>query len=167
MSRVTNDCTLVYVLKSLAVLVLGGVMSASCAHAADKESRISQAIGRADLVFKGKVESVGEAPLLESGRYLAAQRVEYRVVEVWVGKVSAGDRVVVDHVVVRGSASAEPGKNELSNALFRPGSMLLVIAAKANEHWQILDEEYGTLPANAANEALVRKAIKGREARHE
>lgn len=147
-------------------LLMGSIISAPLASTDTRDPmrvRVGESIAHAELVFKGKVESVGPPPFFESGAFAATQKVTYLVEEVWLGHLPVGEIVVMEQVVVRGSRTAEPGKNELSATLFLKNSVHLVMAVMVHGHFESVDEEYGTLEATPENESLIRKALQERE----
>lgn len=134
-------------LAALLALGAGGVATADDDVAAGVKfaSRLVEAVTAADLVFRGTVQSVGDPPAVRSGRIRAVQTVTYRVERVLLGDAAVGTSIQVAHVVVSGSANAEPGENRLSTRRFRPGNVLLVVARTRDGGYTDIDESYGTL----------------------
>jgi hypothetical protein len=100
-----------------------------------------------ELIFVGVVLELGEPPTHWSGRVTAYQRVRYRVERTVYGEWSAPE-IDVEHVVVRRSATAEPGQQpSLSFKLYGIGSKLIVSAVRARDgRWRSLSERFGALP---------------------
>jgi hypothetical protein len=119
-------------------------------------ARIEASVSRAELIFKGSVVSVGPPPPFEGGGFAAIQKVSYLVEELLLGDLPVGEPVIIELFVVRGSRTAESGKNELSKQFFAKNSVHLVIAKSAHGVWESVDEDYGTLAATPENELLVR-----------
>jgi hypothetical protein len=112
-----------------------------------------------DLVFVGTVLERGAPPGFWSGRVPAYQTLKYRVDDVLKGSVEH-EEVAIDHLVVGGTATAEPGDvPALSASLFAVGSRVLVFAVSANERWVGWNDVCGAVPYDAEVVARVRAAL--------
>jgi len=113
-----------------------------------------------DLVFVGTVVQRGAPPSFWSGRIPAYQAVTYRLDDLLKGPALRG-KVVVEHLVVGGSATAEPGDTPaLSATMFAAGSRLLVFATRADERWVGWNDVCGAVPYDAKVVASVRAALR-------
>ena len=110
---------------------------------------------KSDLVFVGTVRSVGRAPIDWSGYGNTYQTVQYKVERVFKGENTQAE-ISIDHVVVYGSKTAQPGDTPgLSTDLFAPNAKLLVSARKSQSGaYKSLSDNYGAMPAT---ETLLKK----------
>ncbi len=101
-------------------------------------------------VWLGTVVSVGPAPKNFSGRVASYQSVTYAVKRTLKGAETTGE-VTVLHLVVKSSATAEPGDvPSLSKKHFKVGAELVVIAEKNDaQQWLCMDESIGSNEASA------------------
>ena len=90
---------------------------------------------------------------------MATQGVRYQIEEVLKGKLPEGTHELeVQHVVIEGSRTADPSANssKLSEAVFGPGTRLIVLVKKQGQSpvWLGVDEEYGVISADASVAAI-------------
>lgn len=123
-------------------------------------AELDRASRRSEMVFLGFVEALGAAPPCWTGLLASFQEVTYRVDEVLAGE-SAETGIVVRHLVVRNSPTAEPGDSPgLSAELFSRGALLLVMAIRDRAgRWVSTSERFGALPASTEAVAQVRGAL--------
>jgi hypothetical protein len=76
-------------------------------------------------------------------------------------KGSPPPQVTVQHIVVTGAETAEPGDEpSLAKKLFRPGARFVVMATLGDDGaWYSLDERHGAIPFSADTLAMVRAMI--------
>lgn len=118
------------------------------------------------LVFVGEVVSVGRPPGVWSGDVQFFQEVTYRVTKVLRGDASKpGELVVVRHLVVADSATADHDVPQLLPGLFNPGASLLVLAHDEPQRethatrWTSANEQYGVAAATPALVDALERAI--------
>jgi hypothetical protein len=129
------------------------------AEASPKAPNLVAIAKASDLVFVGTVLDRGTPPSFWSGRVPAYQKVGYKVEEILKGPAGGG-QIGVDHLVVGGSTTAEPGdKPALSSSMFAVGSRLLVFAVSADERWVGWNEVCGAVPYDADVVARVRQGL--------
>lgn len=99
----------------------------------------------AEVVFIGEVLALHASPGIWSGRTIAYQRVEYRVLRVFKStpKIPTVGKIAILHPIIVRSPTADPSEPRLHPERFRLGAHLL-IAAK-------LDEDDGALQAMDAD----------------
>lgn len=100
-----------------------------------------------ERIFVGSVEQLGPAPAHWSGYFASYQEVRYRVDETVKG-VFPDRQLVVTHLVVKNSPTAEPGDIPgLSCKLFSSGASLLVMGVKDSlGGWSSPSERFGAMP---------------------
>lgn len=138
-------------------------MESETSLAAAQEERLQEIAQKSDLVFTGTVVSVGEAPGDWSGYTNTYQTVRYKVDRVLKGKETARE-ISVDHVVVYGGLTAQPGETPgLSTELFSVNAKLIVLARKAQSGaYKGLNENYSAVPATAEWLKKVESALRSK-----
>ena len=86
---------------------------------------------KTQVLIRGEVLGLGPEPAVWSGRAAAFQAVEYRVDALLKG--AAGDRLTIQHFVVKDSPVARRDRPGLSPEFFRRGARLLVGAQAVGE----------------------------------
>ena len=126
----------------------GPVEESSGPLARTEEQYLKDLTETSDLIFVGVVLGLGKPALFWSGHSNSYQAARYKVEKILKGQYDASE-ISVDHVLVYGSSSAQPGETpHLSRTLFGVNSKLIVSAHKtARGEWKALNEEYGALPA--------------------
>lgn len=138
---------------------IGGMMTTEVT----KAEPLDELCETAALAVVAEVTSVGPAPGAWSGRAPSLQRVEYVVREAIRGGPAPGAAIAVEHAVVKGGLTAEPGEApRLSAKLFAAGARVVVIAERRDDGaWVSLDERLGAQVASEAAVAKVRAACGG------
>ncbi len=72
---------------------------------------------------------VGNPPGYWSGVSVACQPVKYRVIEVYKGDFSAGDEILLYHVLVGGGRTEHEAEARLNENLVKPGVEVVVFAS--------------------------------------
>ncbi len=123
----------------------------------------------AELVFVGEIVAISKSPEIWSGLAATYQEVTYRVTAVLLGTgASVGDRVVVRHLLVDGSPTADRAAVQLLPSLFHTGSSLVVLVRLGHvppgpkaDYWNCVSEQHGVAAATASLvEALERRINK-------
>jgi hypothetical protein len=147
--------------------VLVGVFLATAAVAQDFDTpfynanvaRIRELAQQAPFVIVGAVTNIGPAPGGWSGRYRATQSVTYAVQLALKGNLTQ-EKILVNHLVVRGSSTARPGNSPgLSPRLFRLGTKLILFVTPAASGAPATFDEVGTIPASARNLTAVHEIL--------
>lgn len=107
----------------------------------------SSCFAEADVVFVGRVLTLGPAPGGWSGTLAIFQTVEYEIVRVEKGDLQIGQHVTIAHPVVALSRSAGPSPG-LSSTLFAQGALLRVYAVRSEGRLEVFDENLGTVPVD-------------------
>jgi hypothetical protein len=121
---------------------------------------------RAPVILIGSVLSVGAPPDSWSGRVPAYQEVTYRPVRwLWVLPPLApnGERLVIRHLVVAKSRTADPEHPRLRTDLFKEGAEMLLFVDLVDGQWTCIGENYGAVPLTPEVRDLIGKAL-GRKA---
>lgn len=140
-------------------MILSGGMMNDKKFTVSEEEQLAELSRKSDLVFIGLVAEVGAPPAYWSGRVPAYQRVTYTVEEVLKG--APLQQVSVDHIVVMGSKTAEPGEEPgLSRRLFHKDAKLLVFVQTEDGNRRCLDEDRGAVAYTPGTLANVKKALK-------
>jgi hypothetical protein len=144
----------------LLLAIIGVNMHAQASSQPDDRA-LRELVSGSDVIFIGKVESLGEPGVSWSGRVPSFQRVTYQSAEYLKG--AGKPDVTVSHVLVKGSPTAAPGEvPALSPKLFAKGARLIIFATRADDGTLLsYDERIGTLPHDEANAKQVR-ALLGR-----
>jgi hypothetical protein len=118
--------------------------------AMQEQERLQRITQKSDLIFIGTILDAGTPPKDWSGYFSAYQTVRYKVDQVLKGK-NAAEEISVDHIVVHGSKTAEPGETpKLATGIFYPGASLIVSAVKPDaDHCKSLNEIIGAVPNSA------------------
>lgn len=116
----------------------------------------SSSIERADLAFKGRVVSLGVAPNAWSGVLAIYQPVTWRVERVYRGDAAlAGTELVVRHVLVAGSRTAQASPPGLNPTMFAVESEWIVLATTVGGPPTCLSENDGIVAPSAEVEAAL------------
>ena len=112
-----------------------------------EEESLRKLVQQNELIFIGSVLAMEKPPKSWSGFFLSYHTVKYKIEKILKGQYGS-PQISVDHVVVSGSRTAQPGDTPgLSPTLFAVGSRLIISAQKAdNGIWKDLDDEFGALP---------------------
>ena len=115
-----------------------------------EQERLQRITRQSDLIFIGTVIEVGPAPKEWSGYMSSYQTVRYNVEQILKGEIAASE-ILVEHIVVHGSKTAEGGDNpKLSSAIFYPGASLIVSADRPEANrWTSGNEVIGAVPNSA------------------
>ncbi len=147
----------VWLVRSIGLVLVTGVtmMSAQAAEDGKRREALAELAKASSVILVGKVKSVGESPARWSGRVPAFQPVTYEVDRYLKGNGPA--ELVVQHVLVKGSPTAQPGDEpKLSTKLFAAGKVLLVFAEQTDDKQYVAyDERHGSQPAAPATIAEV------------
>lgn len=114
----------------------------------DADAKIRRNTHAADMILVGKVKSVGPPPGAWSGAFAAWQSVDYQVIRL-LKKSEKGlplQAIVVFHMVVSGSKTANTAAPRLRESLFRPGAELILFVREKNSRYEVFDENLGVLP---------------------
>jgi len=108
---------------------------------------------RSELVFTAMLLSLEASPGVWSGTLAVYQKAHYRIVRVYKGSPGAVDsEVVVQHLLVQGTPTADATQARLSPALFQPGKPLLLFAKRSGSGLICLNAVDGVI--RATDEAL-------------
>jgi hypothetical protein len=124
--------------------------------------------GRAPVILIGSVLMVGPSPNLWSGRAKIYQEVTYRPMRwLWVSPPLApgADRLVVRHLLVAHSRTADPERPRLRLDMFAEGAEILLFVDLIDGHWTCDGENYGAVPFTPEVKELIGKALAGRPSR--
>jgi hypothetical protein len=124
--------------------------------------KIEASIKKADLIFVGKVSSIGPPPRLRSGGFMATQATQYEVEEVLKGTMSTRrHEIEIQHIVISGSSTGDPSPeaNRLSSRIFASGNRLIIFATKKPSMWLGFDENYQVIPTNDSNIATIKRLV--------
>jgi hypothetical protein len=118
--------------------------------AMQEQERLQRITQKSDLIFIGTIIDAGTPPKEWSGCFSSYQTVRYKVEQVLKGQYGTPE-ISVDHIVVHGSKTAEPGETpKLSTAIFYPGASLIVSALRPDaDRWTSLNEVIGAVPNSA------------------
>jgi hypothetical protein len=118
--------------------------------ALQEQERLQRVTQNSDLIFIGTIIDAGTPPNEWSGYFSSYQTVRYKVQQILKGKNEATE-ISVDHVVVHGSKTAEPGETpKLATGIFYPGASLIVSAVRSDaDHCKSLNEVIGAVPNSA------------------
>jgi hypothetical protein len=125
---------------------------------------VQKTIRSADLVFAGRVKSVGAPPKFWSGWAVSRQVVTYEVDHVISGQYPGPKGnlerpvITVQHLVVAQSNNATPA-TALSARVFAKSRMLIVSVKKEGDVWVDFDENFSAIPFSSKNEAAVKKLL--------
>ena len=109
---------------------------------------IQRNYSRAELVFTATLLSLEASPGVWSGTLAVYQKAHYRIVRVYKGSPGAVDsEVVVQHLLVQGSPTADETQARLSPALFQPGKRLLLFAKRSGTGLNCLNSSDGVVRA--------------------
>jgi len=138
---------------------------AEAASYAAPESDVRRLAGN-DLLFVGRIVSIGPPPRVWIGFVVVRQDVTYDVLRVLRGAVS-GPQIVVGHVVCTGSPTGDKSANSLDLAAFAIGRTVIVGAVDDRVGREALgnDERLAFLPWSPRVERQVVAALKEREVR--
>lgn len=112
-------------------------------------TEIEQAIAQADVIFIGRVVSLGPLPKYDSGRGMASQTVVYELLDVLKGRVSDAE-VTIRHLV--GTQGAYISRVPV-------GSEHIVLARRLDDDLWAAGSEAGVIAASEQNIAAVRDLI--------
>jgi hypothetical protein len=97
-----------------------------------EQERLQRITNESDLIFIGTVIEVGNSPKSWSGYCYSYQKVRYKIDQILKGQHETSE-ISIDHVVVFGGRTAEPGDSpRLSTAIFYPGANLIVSAERVD-----------------------------------
>ncbi len=115
-----------------------------------EQARLQRITKESDLIFIGTVVEVGTAPKDWAGYASSYQTVRYKVEQIVKGQYGTPE-ISVDHIVVHGSKTAEPGETpKLATSIFYPGASVIVSAVRSDaDHWKSLNEVIGGVPNSA------------------
>ena len=118
--------------------------------ALQEQERLQRITQKSDLIFIGIVIDAGIPPTGWSGCFSTYQTVRYKVEQILKGQYGEPE-ISVDHIVVHGSKTAEPGETpKLSTSIFYPGANMIVSALRPDaDHWTSLNEVIGAVPNSA------------------
>jgi hypothetical protein len=118
--------------------------------AIQEQERLQRITQKSDLIFIGTIVDAGTPPKDWSGYFSAYQTVRYQVQQILKGQSSTPE-ISVDHIVVHGSKTAEPGETpKLASSIFYPGASLIVSAVRSDaDHCKSLNEVIGAVPNSA------------------
>jgi len=115
-----------------------------------EEERLQRVTQKSDLIIIGTIVDLGPAPKDWSGYTSSYQTVRYKIEKIVKGQYGASE-ISVDHIVVFGSRTAQPGETPgLSDVVFSPGTKLIVSAQRYDSSkWKSLNEVIGGVPYSA------------------
>ncbi|HSE41654.1 MAG TPA: hypothetical protein VLH08_12905 [Acidobacteriota bacterium] len=115
-----------------------------------EQERLQRITQESDLIFVGTVIEVGPPPKDWSGYMSSYQTVRYKIEQILKGQYDAPE-ISIEHIVVHGSKTAEPGETpKLSTAIFYPGASLIVSAGRPDvNRWTSGNEVIGAVPNSA------------------
>jgi len=113
-------------------------------------------VAAAELVFEGRVVSLGVAPNAWSGMLAIYQPVTWSVDRVLRGDVGlVGKELVVRHPLVMGSKTAQKGAPGLDPAMFAKNAQWVVFVSPQDGQPTCLSENDGVVKATPALEAAL------------
>jgi len=122
---------------------------------------VQKTVRSADLIFAGRVKSVGAPPKFWSGWTVSRQVVTYEVDHIISGQY-AGPKgnlgrpvITVHHLIVAQSSNAGRAP-ALSAKVFAKSRMLIVSVKKDGDMWVDFDENFSAIPFSSKNEAAVK-----------
>jgi hypothetical protein len=115
-----------------------------------EQERLQRITKQSDLIFIGTVIDLSPAPSAWSGYTYSYQTVRYNVEQVLKGQYDSSE-ISIDHAVVHGSRTAEPGETpKLASTIFHSGASLIVSAGKPDAtRWTSGNEVIGAVPNSA------------------
>jgi hypothetical protein len=115
-----------------------------------EQERLQRITKESDLIFIGTILEVGTAPKDWAGYISSYQTVRYKVDQILKGQYGAPE-ISVEHIVVHGSKTAEPGETpKLASTIFYPGASLIVSAGRPDAtRWTSGNEVIGAVPNSA------------------
>ena len=123
------------------------------------EHRLREQARGAEIVVLAEVIKVKSAPGFWSGQFTAMQKVDYKIIEILKGKLSACD-IEVGHYVVHNSSTADSEQPRLSPKLFKKGQRLVLFLKRdAEKHYVVFDENCGSILADEEKVKLVQRII--------
>ena len=126
-----------------------------------EEESLKDLVKRNNLIFIGSLIELGKPPNDWSGCGNSFQSAKYKILRIIRGQYGASE-ISVEHVVVYGSKTAQPGETPgLSSSMFSPNNELIVFAKKTDSgRWKDTNEVYGALPATDEWQKKVESAIR-------
>ncbi len=126
-----------------------------------EEESLKDLVKRNNLIFIGSLLELGKPPNDWSGCGNAFQSAKYKIVRIIKGQYGASE-ISVEHVVVYGSKTAQPGETPgLLSSMFSPNNELIVFARKTDSgKWKDTNEVHGALPATDEWQQKVEAALR-------
>jgi hypothetical protein len=117
---------------------------------------------RAPVIVTGSILAVGPSPGIWSGRFPVYQEVTYQPRH-WKRLIPPRapdlERLVVRHLLVAGSRTADPDHPRLRPDLFQVGAEMLLFLELIDGHWTCLGEDYGAVPVTDEVREVVDAAL--------
>ena len=112
-------------------------------------------IGQAKIIVVAEILEIGKEPGYWSGLFLATQTVRYHIIETLKGRVP-GREIIVRHLVVHNSETADPSLPRLNPCLFSKNHKVILFLSEIpikerdpgllQAKYETFDEHFGVIP---------------------